>query len=148
HSAGYLRNQSRRGPSNQHDLCDRRPHGRGGQRQHEHVVAKIHAGVKLADVAVNPATDKIYVTDAQSPNIFVISGKTNKVTATIPVSGSGAGGTAAAPSPDMIYASASPGIVAISGKTNPVVATISGVGGFMAAAPATGLIYTNGATAS
>jgi YVTN family beta-propeller protein len=112
------------------------------------LVTKIHAGVKLADIAVDPATDKIYVTDSQSPNIFVISGKTNTVTATIPVSGSGSGGIAVDPSTDMVYASASPGMVAINGKTNTVVATISGVGGFVAADPATGTVYTNGATAS
>ena len=112
------------------------------------LVTKIHSGVKLADIAVDPVTDEIYVTDAQSPNIFVISGKTNTVTATIPVSGSGAGGIAVDPSTDMVYAAASPGMVAINGKTNTVVAKISGVGGFVAADPSTGTIYTNGATAS
>jgi DNA-binding beta-propeller fold protein YncE len=63
--------------------------------------------------------------------------ETNKVTATIPVSGTGARGVAVDPSTDMIYA-ASPGMVVINGTTDTVVATISGVGGFTAANPATG----------
>jgi YVTN family beta-propeller protein len=45
------------------------------------------AAIGLQGLAVNPVTDRIYVSDADALKIVVIDGKTNQITASIPLGG-------------------------------------------------------------
>jgi YVTN family beta-propeller protein len=93
------------------------------------VVATIPVGIDPEEVAVNPATNTIYVTNMDSGTVSVIRGQTKKVVATIPVGTSSfpePRGVAVNPATDTIYvANQNDGTVSvISGRTNTVVATI------------------------
>jgi DNA-binding beta-propeller fold protein YncE len=108
------------------------------------VVTTIQAGSKLFDITADPATNTIYALDFVTATLFVISGQTNTVTATVPLApGRQATSVTCDPTTDMIYATTGNGLVAVNGKTNKVVTTITGagMGGAVAADPATGLIY-------
>ena len=76
-------------------------------------------------VAVNPNTDIIYVASGYGESVSVISGRTNKVTATIPV-GNGPVGVVVNPKTNTIYVANYLGhsVSVISGRTNKVTATI------------------------
>jgi YVTN family beta-propeller protein len=94
-------------------------------------------------VAVNPTTNRIYVTNYYSHNVSVINGGTNTVVATVPV-GSGPYGVAVNPTTNRVYVANNWGNVSvIDGGTNTVVATVpvgSGPEG-VAVNPATNRIY-------
>ena len=103
--------------------------GRSGPQvvtAHVRVTATIPVGRFPVGVAVNPRTDTIYVANANSGTVSVISGRTNTVVATIRV-GRVPGGVAVNPRTNTIYVTNErrPGTVqVISGQTNTVVATI------------------------
>jgi YVTN family beta-propeller protein len=92
------------------------------------VTATIRVGRVPAGVAVNPRTNTIYVTNANSGTVSVISGRTNTVTATIRLGGKFPVGVAANPRTDTIYVTRAGNIVTrgrvsvISGRTNAVMA--------------------------
>lgn len=93
-----------------------------------------------AGVAVNPVTDVIYVADGNG--IVVISGRTDKITATIagPVATSA---IAVDPVTDTIYVASHNTVQVIDGRTNAITATIS-VGnspGGIAVDPQAGTVY-------
>jgi YVTN family beta-propeller protein len=56
------------------------------------------------DVAVNPNTDKVYITNCQDNSVYVVDGSTNGVVDKIPV-GRGPGGVSVNPSTDKVYVS-------------------------------------------
>src|SRR5258708_30573647 len=64
---------------------------------HVRVTATIRVGRFPVGVAVNPRTDTIYVANANSGTVSVISGRTNTVAATVPVGRLAAGGAAKPP---------------------------------------------------
>jgi len=91
------------------------------------VIATIPVGVNLQSLAVNTATDRIYVPDADPGRLFVISGRTNTITAAIKLHLPTA--VAVDPVADRIYVTsdnfAKPGAVfVLNGRTNKVIATI------------------------
>ncbi len=104
------------------------------------VVATLHLiGASNAGVAVNTATDTVYVADAQLPNptpdqpggVTVIDGRTHKVTATISIPGLGEDALSGGPrlavdsSTNTVYANG-PGYSTdvISGRTNALTTTV------------------------
>src|SRR5260221_1088222 len=93
---------------------------------HIGVTATIRVGRFPVGVAVNPRTDTIYVANANSGTVSVISGRTNTVVGTIRV-GRVPGGVAANPRTNTIYVTNdrrdSTGQV-ISGQTNAAAATL------------------------
>src|SRR5216683_689259 len=97
---------------------------------HIGVTATIRVGRFPVGVAVNPRTDTIYVANANSGTVSVISGRTNTVTATIHLGGRFPVGVAANARTNTIYVTRAGKIVArktvsvISGRTNMVVATV------------------------
>ncbi len=76
-------------------------------------------------VAADPLTDTIYVTNAGSETVSVISGRTNTVVATVRVGFPAAFGVAEDPQTNTIYvANGDDEAVVISGRTNTVVARV------------------------
>jgi YVTN family beta-propeller protein len=103
----------------------------GGQPNLGHVVTTIDVGRYPVGVAVDPATDLVYVANGGSSSVSVIDGMTNKVTATIAL-GTEPEGIGVVPSTDMIYVAQPDGqsagaVAVINGRTNTVVGSI-GVG--------------------
>ncbi len=90
------------------------------------VIATIGVGSNPLDVAVNPITNTIYVTNNISNNVSVINGATNTVTTTIPV-GSNPYGVAVNASTNTIYVAnySDSTVSVINGATNTVTATVS-----------------------
>src|SRR5215510_12555663 len=85
--------------------------------------ATIPVGEIPTRVAVNPKANTIYVTNLASNTVSVLSGRTNTVTATIPV---GIGPVGVDPKTNTIYV-ANPDsntVSVISGRTHTVTATI------------------------
>jgi RHS repeat-associated protein len=76
-------------------------------------------------LAVNPSTNRIYVTNNSSDNVSVIDGATNTVVATVPV-GDAPVGVAVNPSTNRIYVANydDDTVTVIDGATNAVVATV------------------------
>src|SRR5215469_5755996 len=97
---------------------------------HVRVTATIGVGRFPVGVAVNPRTDTIYVANANSGTMSVISGRTSTVTATVGVGGRFPAGVAANPRTNTIYITRAGKIVThgivsvISGRTNAVTATV------------------------
>jgi len=89
------------------------------------VTATIPVGDTPIGVAVNPATNTVFVTNGGSNTVSVISGPAYTVTATIPV-GSGPIGVAVNPLTNTVYVtnSSSNTVSVINGSTNTVTATI------------------------
>ena len=52
------------------------------------IIKNISVGKKPYDITINPNTSIIYVSNSKSNTISVIDGKTNSVTATVPVGNS------------------------------------------------------------
>jgi YVTN family beta-propeller protein len=99
----------------------------------------------LWDIAVNPNTNKLYVTGHLSNSVYVINGYTNQLIKTIPV-GLNPDGIAVDPNTNMIYVanSASNTISVIDGTTEGIVRTIQVRGDNprgIAVNPNTNLIY-------
>ena len=96
------------------------------------VVSTIPVGLDPGAVAVNPATDTIYVAnEGVTPDntVSVIDGRTSAITSTITV-GSSAAGIAVNPVTDTVYVTDSGyGLYVIDGKTNKIAATIPISGG-------------------
>jgi YVTN family beta-propeller protein len=99
---------------------------------------------RVADVAVDPATDAVYETVSNGVSqVSVINGATNALTATIPISAGGFN-LAADPATDTVYVTTGNNAVSvINGATNQVTATIprSAALGAIAADPATNTVY-------
>jgi YVTN family beta-propeller protein len=97
---------------------------KGGLR----VVTTIRVGKSPNEVAADPETDTIYVTNSGSATVSVISGLTDTVTAKIHA-GPDASRVAADPATDTVYETNNGGdtVMVISGRTNTVTAKI-GVG--------------------
>jgi YVTN family beta-propeller protein len=112
-----------------------------------HVIATIPVNREPVNIAVNPATDMIYVTEPAQ--LQVINGKTGTVAATLHMPNR-VFDVAVDPATDMIYASDSSqrSVLAIDGKTNTVAAQIKlgGFGFWIATNPRTDRIYTEAAT--
>jgi YVTN family beta-propeller protein len=94
------------------------------------VIATIPVGQGAEEVAVNPLTNTIYVTNGHSNTVSVIDGQTNAVTATIAVPGpypADPEGVAVDPTTDTIYVANqySDTVSVIDGQTNAVTANIS-----------------------
>jgi YVTN family beta-propeller protein len=89
------------------------------------IVATVTVGSFPFGVAVNSATNRIYVTNATSSNVSVIDGATNTVVATVPV-GNTPYQVDVNPSTNRIYVanSVSNDVSVINGATNTVVATV------------------------
>ena len=85
----------------------------------------IHVGIRPGEVAVNPNTNMVYVTNVDGNSVSVISGLTNKTVGIIPV-GENPVRLAINPSTNMIYVSNtnSQSVSVISGDADSVVATI------------------------
>ena len=90
------------------------------------VTATIAVGSDPDGVAVDPATDTVYVTNQDGNTVSVIDGATNTVTATIAV-GSDPNGVAVDPSTDTVYVAnaATTRVSVIDGATNTVTATVA-----------------------
>ena len=112
-----------------------------------HVIMTIPVNREPVNIAVNPVTGMIYVTEPAQ--LQVINGKTGKVTATLHMPNR-VFDVAVDPATDMIYASDSSqrSVLAIDGKTSTVTAQIKlgGFGFWIATDPATDRIYTEAAT--
>ncbi len=103
-------------------------------------VATIPVGQNPTGVAVDPATNTVYVTcTGPSPDLYAINGATNTVAATIPV-GSNPRAVAVNQATDTVYtASQTAGTISvIDGATNIVTATIPVAGAYLVAADASG----------
>lgn len=112
-----------------------------------HVITTIPVDRKPLNIAVDPVTDMIYVTELAQ--LQVIDGKTNTVVATVHMPNQ-TFDIAVDPATDLIYATDSNqrSVLAIDGKTNIVVAQIK-IGGFgfwIATDPRTDRIYAEAAT--
>lgn len=90
--------------------------------QGPHVIATIPVGTQPSQVAVNPRTDMIYVTNNQSGSVSVINGRTNKVTATI-TGFSNPNAVAVNPRTGKVYVTDGT-VFVINGRTSKVIATI------------------------
>ncbi|MEW6232559.1 MAG: kelch repeat-containing protein, partial [Chloroflexota bacterium] len=90
------------------------------------VIARIPVGTRPVAVAVNPTTNRIYVTNEGSDNVSVIDGATNQVVATVTV-GIGPFGVGVNPATNRIYVAnrGSDNVSVIDGNTNQVVATVT-----------------------
>jgi YVTN family beta-propeller protein len=110
-----------------------------------HVTATIPVGKQPGQVAVNPRTDKIYVTNFQGGSVSVINGRTHKVTATI-TGFSNPNAVAVNPRTDRVYVTDSTSTVfVISGRTSKVSATIPVAdAGAVTVNPGTDRIYVAG----
>jgi YVTN family beta-propeller protein len=94
-------------------------------------------------VAVNPKTNTLYVTNYSSPTVWVISGRTNTVTASIS-DPDGAYGVAVNPKTNTVYVGDFSALAVISGRTNTVTAHIgigAGPGYGVAVDPKTNRVY-------
>jgi len=106
------------------------------------------AGTARPAVAVNPATNRIYVTAPGNHRLSVIDGTTNTVVATVPVDLRPVG-VAVNPNTNLIYVTGGDNVSVIDGGTNTVVANVA-LGDWnwpqgVAVNPATNRIYvTNG----
>jgi uncharacterized repeat protein (TIGR01451 family) len=89
------------------------------------VISTIPVGSRPWGVAVNPVTNRIYVTNSWDYSASVIDGATNTVVATIPVGGN-PWGVAVNPTTNRIYVVnyTSDNVSVIDGGTNTVVATV------------------------
>ena len=104
----------------------------------------VPVGVGPYGVAVNPAANRVYVTNYYSRNVSVIDGSTNTVVATVPV-GSYPSGVAVNPGTNRVYVANadSNSVSVIDGDSNTVVTTVpvgSGPRG-VAVNPGTNRIY-------
>jgi YVTN family beta-propeller protein len=77
-------------------------------------------------IALNPRTGLIYVSDLFSSNLTVVNSRTRTVVTTINLSGTPAFGISVDPATNMIYVPSNAGIIEIDGETN----NITGVMGF------------------
>jgi YVTN family beta-propeller protein len=105
------------------------------------VIATVAVAGGVSGVAVNPDTNRIYVS-AGGNNVSVIDGLTNAVVATVPVDGPGALGVN--PTTNHIYvAGGGNNVFVIDGATDTVVATVPMPfgGSWVAVNPATNRIY-------
>jgi YVTN family beta-propeller protein len=129
-------------------MAPARAHGTGpAQAGSPHVITTIPVNREPVNIAVNPATDMIYVTEPAQ--LQVIDGKTGTVAATLHMPNQ-VFDVAVDPATDMIYAtdSSQRSVLAIDGKTNTVAAQIriGGFGFWIAVDPRTDRIYTENAT--
>src|SRR5437588_5068800 len=87
--------------------------------------ATIQLGTSPSYVAVNPTTNRIYVTNSISNTVSVIDGDSNTVIATVPLSASPEG-IDVNPTTDMIYVATflTGAVVVIDGSSNTIVTTI------------------------
>jgi YVTN family beta-propeller protein len=113
----------------------------------ETVVATIPVGQEPWDIAANPSTNMVYVTNQEDNTVSVINGSTDTVSKTIPV-GSHPLGIAVNPDTNMIYATnyLDNTVSVIDGATNTVTSVIP-VGGYpqgIAVNPVTDRIYVAG----
>ena len=72
------------------------------QADAETVIAHLGAGETPSAASVNPATNKIYVTNRTSNNVTVIDGATNTITSAV-YAGNSPGAVAVNPATNMIY---------------------------------------------
>ena len=115
------------------------------------VIATIPVGVSPRDVAVNPVTNRVYVSNWGPPGtVSVINGASNTVVATIPV-GPAARGIGVNSATNQVYvAVCCPGqLVVIDGSTNTIAGTFANPGAPIFAQdvdvnPATNLVYVTG----
>src|SRR5579862_5906253 len=112
------------------------------------VSATISVGSSPNGVAVNPATNRIYVANRADNTVSVIDGRTYAVVATVPV-GPGPAGVAVNPATNRVYVANSTNaidvgsVTVIDGSTNAVIATIPVdlVPNFIAVNPVTNRVY-------
>ncbi len=106
-------------------------------------MSPIPVGRDPAGIAVDPRTDKIYVTSITTRSVSVISGRTSRVTAAVRVA-AGSSGVAVNPRTDRIYVTLGIKRVAvISGRTNRVVGSVrmGARPGRVAVNPATNTVF-------
>ncbi len=89
------------------------------------VIATVPVGTWPWGVGVNPATDRVYVTNIGSNSVSVIDGAVNAVIATVPV-GTQPTGVGVNPATDRVYVTnkASNSVSVIDGAVNAVIATV------------------------
>lgn len=107
------------------------------------VVATVPVGRNPVEVAVNPSTNRVYVTNVLGNSVSVIDGTTDNVIATISIGGT-AGGVAVNTNTNRIYVASlsSHSVYVIDGTTHNVVSIlISGALQPIAVNPATNRIY-------
>jgi YVTN family beta-propeller protein len=104
------------------------------------VIDTIDVGNAPQGVAVNPTTNRIYVTNLLDGTVSVIDGTTNTVIATIDV-GNSPSSVAVNPDTNRIYVVNAGAISVIDGTTNEVIATIGISAGDLAVNPDTNRIY-------
>src|SRR5579885_247661 len=107
------------------------------------LIGEIAVGGDPQKIAVNPVTDRVYVSNFGTYNIPVIYGNTDTIVAQINEN-TGTSGIAVNPETNRVYASVNKAISVIDGSTNQIIANIT-VGDFpqdIAVNPSTNLIYT------
>jgi YVTN family beta-propeller protein len=108
------------------------------------VVATVAVGSSPQRVAVNPTTNRVYVSNNGSNNVSIVDGSTNAVIATTPV-GSKPMGVAVNPTTNRVYVAnqGSNNVSVLDGSSNAVIATIAvGTGPIeVAVNPTTNRVY-------
>lgn|GEM_PF-5292013 len=114
------------------------------QADAETVIAHLGAGETPSAASVNPATNKIYVTNRTSNNVTVIDGATNNITSAV-YAGNSPGAVAVNPATNMIYVTnfISNDVTVIDGTTDTVASTVYAGNGPCAVAvnPNTNRVY-------
>jgi len=108
-------------------------------------LATLSVGTAPSSLAVNPATNRIYVGNRMSDDVSVIDGATNTVVATIPLGdGPGPQFVAVNPTTNRIYVADLNTIYVIDGSTNAVAGTISMYNAGLTVNPTTNRLYVLG----